>query len=234
MLRRLDIPTSHRILDPRLGGGAILDLGPYPLFWAVHLLFDDPANASAHPEAISGTFVKNARTGVDQNTSFALDFPRIPAQALLSCSINVPAREVGVFVRFRKGTIVIDPPIYCPRAYKVVRFEKEGSDADKKEERVEFKWEGRGMHFEADEVGRCVRDGKLASTVWTHDKTTLEMKIFDEVGGCLASTTIVDTSCRCASRAGTNSRTEWRRSFESAEGACVIVSKRTREYPRDL
>lgn len=28
-----NLPLTHRILDPNLGGGAILDLGPYPLVW---------------------------------------------------------------------------------------------------------------------------------------------------------------------------------------------------------
>ncbi|KAI0026975.1 hypothetical protein K488DRAFT_91551 [Vararia minispora EC-137] len=176
-----NIPTTHRILDPMLGGGAILDLGPYPLFWALHVLYDNPSNGSQPPSRVSGGFVKNARTGVDQNTSFALDFPSIPAQARLSCSINVPAREVGAIVRFRKGTIWVDKPIYCPRGYRVQWFEKEGRDAVVREETVKLTWEGRGMHFEADEVGRCLRDGKLESAAWTHEKTAVAMRVFDEV-----------------------------------------------------
>ena len=37
------------------------------------------------------------------------------------------------------------------------------------------------MHFQADEVARCLRDGKLESSVWTHEKSLLEMSVFDEV-----------------------------------------------------
>jgi len=37
------------------------------------------------------------------------------------------------------------------------------------------------MHFQADEVARCIRDGKLESEVWSHKKYLLEMNIFDEV-----------------------------------------------------
>ena len=44
-----------------------------------------------------------------------------------------------------------------------------------------FEYVGKGWHFQADEVARCVRDGKLESELWGHDKSLLEMDIFDEV-----------------------------------------------------
>ena len=50
-----------------------------------------------------------------------------------------------------------------------------------KEEKKERDYVGNGWHFEADEVARCVRDGKLESALWSHDKSVLLMETFDEV-----------------------------------------------------
>lgn len=44
-----------------------------------------------------------------------------------------------------------------------------------------FEYVGNGWHFQADEVARSVRDGKLQSDIWTHDKSLLLMDVFDEV-----------------------------------------------------
>ena len=60
-------------------------------------------------------------------------------------------------------------------------FDKPGSDNAGREDTVHFEHFGVGLHFQADEVARCVRDGKRESSVWGHDKTLLEMEIFDEV-----------------------------------------------------
>jgi hypothetical protein len=50
-----------------------------------------------------------------------------------------------------------------------------------REEKRTFKYEGFGWHFQADEVARCVRQGQLESKLWGHDKSIVEMEIFDEV-----------------------------------------------------
>lgn len=50
-----------------------------------------------------------------------------------------------------------------------------------REETRRFEYVGGGLQFEADHVARCVRDGKIESDVWTHEKSLLEMNIFDEV-----------------------------------------------------
>ncbi|KAH9975931.1 hypothetical protein BGW80DRAFT_1436428 [Lactifluus volemus] len=136
------IPLTHRILDPKLGGGAILDLSQQLLH--SHL--------------------------------FAL-----AAQAQLSCNINIPSNSMGVTLRFRHGNILIPEPIYCPKWYTVQYFGMPGSGKVQREETVHVQHVGGGWHFQADEVARCVRDGKLESSVWGHDKTLLEMEIFDEV-----------------------------------------------------
>lgn len=74
--------AEHRLRDPALGGGALLDLGVYPVSFA-QLLLGEPdrvqADALLSPE------------GVDLNTGMLLGWDS-GATALLSCSIvaNLP------------------------------------------------------------------------------------------------------------------------------------------------
>ncbi|KAJ3515395.1 hypothetical protein NMY22_g14464 [Coprinellus aureogranulatus] len=186
-----NIPKTHRILDPELGGGALLDLGPYPLVWAIIALYENPANNKSLPSTITGNMLKTPLTGVDSSTAFTLSFTpsstsSLSAQAILSCSITLDAASPGVIIRFERGTISIDAPIYSPRSFKVKYLNKgvpgksEGATAEGELVRT-FEYVGKGWHFQADEVARCVRDGKLESELWGHDKSLLEMSIFDEV-----------------------------------------------------
>lgn len=145
---------------------------------AILLLYENPANTNSYPSNISGAMLKTPLTGVDSNTSFTLTFSSagLSAQAILSCSINLNPPNPGVIIRFEKGTIKIEPPIYCPKAFTV-----EYNGGRLKEERKVFEYVGGGWHFQADEVARCVRDGKMESELWGHNKSLLEMDIFDEV-----------------------------------------------------
>ncbi|KAL0953545.1 hypothetical protein HGRIS_004767 [Hohenbuehelia grisea] len=179
-----NIPKTHRILDPALGGGALLDLGPYPLVWAIMALYEHPANNAQKPSHISGAMLNTALTNVDSSTAFTLTFSpssgsSLAAQAILSCSITLNAPDPGVTIRFEKGTIKIEPPIYCPKTFTVQYHDKAGKTV--REDKRTINFVGSGWHFEADEVARCVRDGKKESALWGHDKSLLEIGIFDEV-----------------------------------------------------
>ncbi|KAJ7257956.1 hypothetical protein B0H12DRAFT_1110773 [Mycena haematopus] len=176
-----NIPKTHRILDPALGGGAILDLGPYPLVWAIMTLYENSLNELTAPSTISGTILKTPLTGVDANTSFTLNFSKIAAQAVLSCSINTVATNPGVTIRCEKGVIRVAPPIYCSKSFKVKYFDESHRGNVVREEEKKFEYVGHGMHFEADEVARCIKAGKSESTLWGHGKSLLEMTVFDEV-----------------------------------------------------
>ncbi|CAL1714739.1 unnamed protein product [Somion occarium] len=177
-----NIPKTHRILDPHLGGGALLDLGPYPMIWAVLALYEHPSNKRALPTGITGAMLKTPLKGVDSSTSFTLNFTEhLRAQAILSCSITLPPPNPGVIIRYRNGNILINPPIYCPKSFIVQYFDKPGSGVVVREEKRVFSYVGGGWHFEADEVARCVREGKLESEIWGHDKSLLLMDVFDEV-----------------------------------------------------
>ncbi|KAF9006004.1 NAD(P)-binding protein [Cyathus striatus] len=175
------IPKTHRILDPELGGGALLDLGPYPLVWAIMLLYENPLNELTNPTTITGNMLKTHLTNVDRNTVFTLNFSKakLSAQAILSCSINLNSPEPGVTIRLEKGTIKVKPPIYCPQEFTVEFYGNTGNLV--REEKRVFQYIGKGWHFQADEVARCIRDGKNESSLWGHNKSLLEMEIFDEV-----------------------------------------------------
>jgi len=174
-------PKTHRILDPKLGGGAILDLGPYPLVWAIIALYEHAANARQRPSQITGSILKTPLTGVDSSTSCTLTFDKLQAQAILSCSITLPPPTPGVIIRFRNGNIIIQPPIYCPPSFIVQHFSKPGSGEIVKEEKREFKHIGRGHHYMADAAARAIREGKTECDLWSLEKSLFEMEVFDEV-----------------------------------------------------
>jgi len=179
-----NIPTSHRILSPELGGGALLDLGPYPLVWAIIALYEHPENNSTPPAKITGTMLKTPLTNVDSSTVFVLNFETLHAQAILSCSITIPPPSPSVTIRFRSGNILLFGPPYKPTSLTVQYLANPGSDKVVKEDKkgpAELGFEGGGWHFQADDVARNIRDGKKESSVWGLDKSLLEMDIFDEV-----------------------------------------------------
>lgn len=131
---------------------------------------------------------KTPRTGVDCNTSYTLTFApnsetgsTLAAQAVLSCSMNVTSHSPGVVIRFQKGTIIIAAPVPAPGSF-VVQYFTEGRPGNiEREETYKFEYVGTGWHFQADDMARCIRDGKVESEVWSHDKSILEMEVFDEV-----------------------------------------------------
>lgn len=136
--------------------------------------------------------LKSPLTGVDSQTTFILDFETLQAQAILTCGITIstPSTIPGAVIRLRNGNILVDAPIYRPKSVKVQWFDKPGSNKVAKEEVKQFDIpEGGGWHYQADEVARCLRDGKLESDIWTHEKTILEMEIFDEV--CRKSAVVI-------------------------------------------
>ena len=145
-------------------------------------LYEHPSNKGARPTSITGSMLKPPLTGVDECTSWTLTFTEhLRAQANLSCSISLSSPTPAVTIRYVKGNILIQPPIYRPTTFTVQYFDKPGSGKVAKEETKTFEYVGSGWHFEADEVARCIRDGKLQSDTWGHDKSLLLMDVFDEV-----------------------------------------------------
>jgi predicted dehydrogenase len=154
----------HRIFDPALGGGALLDLGIYPVSFAWLVL-----GAPSKVTAVSSP----AFTGVDGTTSVILQYPR-GAQALLTCTSlgRVPNRAVIVGTEAR---VEVDPWFYTPTSFTVVS--RDGTVL----ERYGEPYEGYGLREQAAEVGRCLAAGQTESPLLPLDETVAILGTLDEI-----------------------------------------------------
>lgn len=143
---------SHRLLDPSQAGGAILDLGVYPVH-GVNLFLGEPDELYGF-----GTF---APTGVEAHAAGLLTFAatefRPVATASIVCSLetDLPRR---LEVLCTDGSLRFDNLI-LPSELTVVR----GVGPDAEEETLITQWPGGGYTFEIGEVNRCLRAGDLES-----------------------------------------------------------------------
>lgn len=108
---------GSRYYDAALGGGALLDLGVYPLSLAYALL-GPPERALA---------LRSERHGVDTQMCMVLAYPRALAQ--LTCSFENHARN-SAYVLGSGGTLEIEPPLYAPSRLTLTRGPAAARDAE--------------------------------------------------------------------------------------------------------
>lgn len=97
--------------EPSVGGGALMDLGCYPLHWARVTMGADPIVIAAR--AIID------RPGVDAAMEAELDFGG-GRTALIRCSMNAAQREIFIRVEGEKGSIEFDNPVGPYRGHRIV------------------------------------------------------------------------------------------------------------------
>jgi predicted dehydrogenase len=139
-------PTS-RLFDPRLGGGAVLDLGVYVVSLAQHLLGD--------PDAVTATGTTYP-SGADRSVALHLAYDDGRAASLqATLAGESPGRAV---VTGTGGSIELAPRFHHPEQIVVRR---NGGAA----ETELFSGPGRGYFHEIDEVARCLEAGLTESEV---------------------------------------------------------------------
>jgi predicted dehydrogenase len=154
---------GFRLFAPELGGGALLDLGIYPVSFASMVL--------GAPDRIAAV-VDPAFTGVDAQTSMAFGYAS-GAQAVLSCTLRAksPTRAAIVGTEAR---IEIDGDFYAPAT--VTLLPRDGEPT-----RIESTDEGRGLRHQADEVARRLAAGELESPLMSLDESVAIMETMDAV-----------------------------------------------------
>jgi predicted dehydrogenase len=157
--------AGHRLRAPELGGGALLDLGVYPLNLA-HLFLGTPATVQS--------WAKLTPEGVDETTGILLGYAS-GAVSALTCSINGPSRNAAT-ITGTKGRIDLPSGFWAARSYELFR---DGHEP----ELLEFPYAGHGYQFEAAEAGRCLAAGEIQSPLMTSETTLEVMNLMDTVRG---------------------------------------------------
>ena len=155
---------SHRLQNPDLGGGALLDLGIYPISFAWDVL--------GAPTSIYATAAKTP-TGVDRQTAVIFGYAD-GQQALVHTALDT-AGPTTASVIGTDGWIAIEGTFYAPTNFTVYNAQNEVV------ERYESEVSNRGMQFQAAELERIVASGALAGDILPPSETVAIMASLDEI-----------------------------------------------------
>lgn len=185
---------QNRFFNLALGGGALLDLGVYPLnliFWLL-----------GKPDTIQSS-VHIGRTGVDEQAGIILGYQTGPIAVISTSNRTYCANEA--LIQGETGSLRIHDPLVKPE-YLTLRHFGTPSDGDSstlKEKARQFEparqvyhrlkqvksrllsdathipCQGNGYNYEAAEVQSCLRAGKLESDIMPLAETLQIMQAMD-------------------------------------------------------
>jgi len=161
--QNLPLPKYYRLHAPELAGGALLDLGIYPLSFAYFVL--------GAPQSVvaKGEFTE---TGVDSQTSMILRYDN-GAHANLTTTLLVKSPCTATIVGTR-GTLFIDGDFYTPTS---MRFKKTTGEVIE----IPKTYEGHGLREQAIEFAALLQAGKKESELMSHSDTQSIMETMDEI-----------------------------------------------------
>jgi predicted dehydrogenase len=190
--------TAHRLFDPALAGGALLDLGCYVVSFAL-LLFGPPTSVQSQ--------VVFAPNGVDEHVTALLAHAG-ERQSMLGASLRTRLSN-GASVTGTEGLARLHEPLYRPDAFSIVRTPKidlrvpSQTVARLRRNRwlvelqatlrtavssslgggrpVTRRHRGNGYQYEAIEAMRCLHAGELESPFMPLDETQLAMETLDAI-----------------------------------------------------
>ncbi|TPG41526.1 Gfo/Idh/MocA family protein [Flavobacterium pectinovorum] len=156
-----DEKKGGRLFDKNLGGGALFDIGVYPLFLSYLLL--------GIPKEIIAKSIYN-ENGIDLQTSMILQYEN--AQSILHASI-VSESDMKATISGTKGHIQLNSPWFAANGYSVVKEEKETN--------FSLPNLGKGYTYEVTECNNCIRNNQIESELWSHQNSLDLSKIVEEI-----------------------------------------------------
>ncbi|WP_410771602.1 Gfo/Idh/MocA family protein [Fontibacillus sp. BL9] len=160
---RSDWNPQGRLLNPELGGGALLDAGIYPVSFA-SMLF------GSKPDKIWST-AEIGETGVDEQFSIMMDYGQGKV-AMLNGAVRLDLNN-DAYIHGTEGMIHI--PSFLNAKEAVLRVK------GKEEEKYSDGRSSTGYAFEAEEVGRCLLEGLKESPAIPLEESLGIMKLLDGI-----------------------------------------------------
>lgn len=161
-----DLPDDpeHRLNALPLGGGALLDLGIYPISFTFDIL--------GIPRTIAAV-AKFKDTGADGNIATMFTYASGAIAMTLSAS-DTAGRNIATILGTR-GRIEIDKVWYTPTSFR--RYDESNAVVEEYVSKVE----GRGMQYQAAELERLVAEGKTAGTILSPTESVDIMTCMDTI-----------------------------------------------------
>ncbi|MEM9547674.1 MAG: Gfo/Idh/MocA family oxidoreductase [Bacteroidota bacterium] len=156
-----DADPDSRLFNLELAGGALLDVGVYPIFLSYMIM--------GYPEDILATALLH-KTGADLQTSAILKYNK--GLSTLNCGFRSHSDMVAK-IYGTGGKIFIDDRWHESSGYRV---EKDGEV-----QAFSHPTLGKGFSYEIQECVRCIQAGKIESEKWSHQDSLNLISICDEV-----------------------------------------------------
>jgi predicted dehydrogenase len=159
-------PVPPRLYDPALGGGSLLDIGIYNVFFALSVL--------GRPDSVEASMTPTSQ-GVDQQCAALFKYKTgAMAQLFSSLTSNLGTEaDVGG----TKSRVRLTSRFYAPSA-NIELF----TGREETRQLIPVSREsGSGYQYEARHVGDCLRKDLIESPVMTHADSLLIMETMDRI-----------------------------------------------------
>lgn len=161
------LPRDGRLFKPELGGGALLDLGVYPVAFVFSVL-GRPDRLHAH-----GTVTE---TGLDAQAVLTLQYASGAVAAVTTSMLAT--MPTGAAIGGTEATLRFDEPFYQPHGFTISRSRMQGGGS--------IRWEDQtgigvpdGLCYQAAALARYVAEGRTDSPLLGLDESIAIMETLD-------------------------------------------------------
>jgi len=157
--------ANHRSYNPGLAGGALLDVGIYPINFAQMIFREIPLE-------ISSAIIPSI-TGVDEQSAYIFKYSS-GSLAVMNSAVNVETQH-NAWIYGSEGFI------HMPDFFHATKIHVQGKDG--KCDTLSVPFESTGYGYEAIEVMNCINSGKIESAIMPLSESLEIMELMDTIRG---------------------------------------------------